>query len=311
MANGSAAAGAIEGFLSGVQAGSQFRRQRTADKQTAEEIRNRRIAEELQRGRQEVTDEQAAAAEAREAAGFELETGLAPGRDEEVPAHVGQLRRDVGADQMARSGAPVPAGFRRVGPSADERAQEEAIGLRRRSGEFLADPANFDISDDRNFLALEESNLLDDFLRQREAATRPDPTSPLQRMTGLGGLEFTFDPRGEVGERVAPLLGPEGDQFRSRVPDDNFARRNAQAAANAISRIDRLDFFGDDEAVAAEGELVAQRFGFDSADHVQQTLRGAVGGGGERSPGELWDAAAEELGSEEEAQRVLGPRPSG
>jgi hypothetical protein len=76
MANGkSAAAGAIEGFLGGFERGTGLRRQRTSDKLALEDRQRRLVAEELQRGRQRVQDEQAAAeaARARESRDAEIE----------------------------------------------------------------------------------------------------------------------------------------------------------------------------------------------------------------------------------------------
>ncbi len=287
---GSAAGAAIEGFLGGVQAGTQFRRQRTLDRQVAEQIG-------VDRERQGVIDEQTAAEELREQQTHAIELfneGLRPISDE-----VQGLRSEVGAVI-----GDAPPGFERFGPSPAQVEETRLTELRGRVGEFIADPAAFDLADAANIEALEESGLLDDALRQREAAARPDPVSPLQRVTGRGGLEFTFDPRGDVGERVAPLLGPGGDQFRSRVPADNFARTNAQAAANAISRLDPFDFA--EGQIEAAREQVAQRFGFSGVAQVEQTLREAVGGG---EPGDTEDfgplleqaLASDELSDEEKA----------
>ena len=91
------------------------------------------------------------------------------------------------------------------------------------------------------------------------------------------GNVFTFDPRGDPGERLAPLLAPSGEQFVSRQPADNFARQNAQAAMNAISRIDPFAF--SEEEAALEPDRIAQRFGFTDVAQAQQILSAAVGGG--------------------------------
>ncbi len=284
---GSAAGAAIEGFLGGVEAGGQLRDRRTARAFAVEDRLREQIAAQLTADRQRVFDEQSAAAEAREAAEFEIEHGLVPdtgGAAPEAPTGVAppglpglpQGVMDLRAD-VAREIAPqAPVGFRRVGPSQDQIAEEDAIDLRRRVGEFMADPDAFDISDPRNVEALEGSDLLDDLPRQREAASRPDNVSPLQRVTGEGGREFTFDPRGEVGNRIAPLMF-EGEQFVSRTPTDNFARSNAQSAANAISRLDPFDFA--EGEIENEREQTAQRFGFASVAEVQRVLSEAVGGG--------------------------------
>jgi hypothetical protein len=384
MANGgSAATGAIEGFLGGFERGAQFRRQRTSDKLALEDRQRRLVAEELQRGRERVQDEQAAAVEARRAIEFTERTGLvplvpgappvdAPGdpvsgisttggdfnplddpsgirlgditpsiygagpaddpsgirlgditpsiyRRGQLPEDVDQLRRAVGEDLRAGTPAAVEfPGFRRVGPSADERELESETALRASVSAYLtATPEERAVmeQDPQVIGALHELGQLTGVMRRSAEAAQPVSPSPLQLLTGEGGLMSTFDPRGDVGERVEPLLGPGGDQFRGRVPDDNFARSAAINAANAISRIDRNDFYGDPELIAAEVERIAMQYGFADLAHMERVISAAVGGGadvggGERSAQELWDAAVEEIGREE-ALRRLGPRPNG
>ena len=124
--SGSAVGGAIEGFLSGFQTGTNLRRERTFDQQDAEEIRRRRIAEEITAGRQEVTDQQTAARAAREEDSFNIERheeGIervpegvpqAGTAAEGVPQPVLDLRSGVGANIDPSN---APPGFRRFAPS--------------------------------------------------------------------------------------------------------------------------------------------------------------------------------------------------
>ena len=289
---GSAAGAVLEGFLSGVQQGSDFRRQRTFDAQDAEEIKRRRIADQVAEGRAGAAEGRAVDRAAREDISFDADLadrGLARGAGPDFSqgtgtgfAPVERLRRGV-SETISAQGPAAPPGTHRIGPSADEREDTERAGFRRQVAEFMAlSPEDRAIAaqDPSMQRALDELNQFGDVFDDATAIEDPASVSPLQRVTGQGGREFTFNPRGEPGERIAPLLGPGGTQFISRQPADNFARSNAQAAVQAISRIDRLDFFGDDEAVAAEAVRVAQMFGFDSVEQAQQILSSAVSGDG-------------------------------
>lgn len=272
--------GFLEGVTTGFERGTGLRRQRTFDQQQAEEIQRKQIAEQIEAGRQAVLDQQNAARAAREAAEFQIETGLAPGAEPaagptgvappglpNVPQELMDLRAGV-AQEIAPAGAQAPAGFRRIGPSADEREAERVRGLRENVARRMGiSPEDVE--------ALDEFDLLDDLLRE---AGRPDVTSPLQRFEGQAGRMFTFDPRGEPGARVEPLMF-EGEQLSGRRPADTFARSNAQAAMNAISRLDPFDFA--EGEIEQERERVAQRFGFDSSAQAQQVLSEAIGGDGD------------------------------
>lgn len=286
---GSAAGGIIEGFLGGVEAGEALRDRRTARQFAVDDRLREQIAAKLTADRQAVLDSQRAAERAEDAARFQEETGLAPDTGPAAPTGaappalpglpqgVMDLRADVGR-AIGQEG--VPEGFKRVQPAAEDIEQERLTGLRTGVADFIsASPEERErmLQDPATIEALQEGGILGGVVSRREAAAQPDPTSPLQRMTGQGGLEFTFDPRGEVGERVAPLLGPSGEQFVSRQTPDNFARQNAQAAMNAISRIDPFAF-SEAEALL-EPDRVAQRFGFTDVAQAQQILSAAVGGG--------------------------------
>lgn len=286
--SGSAVGGLLEGFLSGAQKGADFRRQRTIDQQVADEIQRRTLAGRTAAERAVVVEGQEDAEAARRGAEFQLETGLAPGAAPGPPTrvtpagapqglmeNVDRLRRGTGAALLDPNAAP--AGFHRVGPSADERERTEEDELGVLVGQYIQDPSSFDISDPTNLRALRSAGLLDDELRRRTDAAAPEATSPLQRFEGQGGGMFTFDPRGEPGERVSPLTF-EGEQLRGRRPADNFARSNAQTAMQAISRIDPFDF-PDTAAAEAEATQIARRFGFDSVEQARQILAEAVSGG--------------------------------
>ncbi len=300
---GSAVGGILEGFLSGAQTGINLRRIRTQDKLDAEERQRKEAEDRRTAGRQEVSDEQAAAEAARRAADHELETGLAPGdaspgpvaprlpdptpsRDNQfgilpqgLMEDVDSLRRDTGAALLGQA----PAGFHRVGPSVDEREAARVRELRANVSQFLlAGPEERErmLQDPAIIGALDELGELGSVFDRRAAAARPPVSSPVQRFEDQSGDMFVLDPRAEPGERVAPLTF-EGEQLRGRRPADNFARSNAQAAANAMSRINIQDYFGDAVEFEAALQQVAQRFGFEDVSHVEQVLTEAVGGGEE------------------------------
>lgn len=179
--------GFLEGLTSGVERGATFRRQRTFDQQQAEELVRKRIAEQIEAGRQDVLDQQNADRAAREGARFELETGLAPvdpqAQPPGVPEDVSQLRGDVGRaldpGSVVRPGeaqrfqpTQVPAGFERVGPSTGERESERVQALRADVGRFLgatAEERTEMLQDPSVIGALQELGQLGDVFERRTA----------------------------------------------------------------------------------------------------------------------------------------------
>ena len=212
------------------------------------------------------------------------------------PAHAGG-----GSSQVTGApagGPPLPRGFVSTGfPSLDELSEERRGAVMEQIVELISS------KDPRGDLAGLEGapDLLDLLMGENEMSTvfgsvssadAPPVSSPLQMTTDQGGSVFTFDPRGEPGERLNPLLLPSGEQFQGRRPADNFARSSAQAATQAISRIDPFAFEPGAERDAEE-ERVAQRFGFDGVEHVQRVLAEAVGGdAGPTETGEAVDVEA-------------------
>lgn len=244
--------GFLEGITSGFERGTTLRRQRTFDQQQAEEIQRRQIAEQIEAGRQAVLDEQNAARSAREAAEFQLETGLAPQAapvTPGIPEDVSQLRGDVGRaldpgsvvrpDEAQRVPAPgVPAGFRRVGPSAGERETERVLGLRADVGRFLgATPEEREemLRDPAVIGALEELGQLGDVFERRTAGQDFGVTAG-----GITGRAETPEAAIALREEFAPTVTGADPKVTADLRQE-FARdpivRDSSAIAQSFSRM--------------------------------------------------------------------------
>ena len=212
-ANGSAAGGFLEGLVGGALTGSDFRRQRTYDRTTADD-RLRRI---------QMEDEA-------------LRTGRAD-RQRGTALSDLTLRTQHGLayDPSAPSADGLPAGFRRVGPSAGETEAARLDALRRGVGEFLAAPEDQRpgmLTDPNIIGGLGEYDLLDDLMAQRGVAEGPD----LQRFE-FGGQVYGYDPKTNTatptrGTMGAPMIAPP----EAPVPLDSSKLRGEYTSQDVVAK---------------------------------------------------------------------------
>lgn len=287
---GNAAGGIIEGFLGGVQAGSDFRRTRDADRVAAEERLREQIAAKLTADRQAVLDGERSAAAARDAAKFQIETGLAPTQPSlDIPAgttppitptgaeptgtappalpglpqEVLGLRQEVG---RALTPEAAPEGFTRVGPSAGERAaevtQEQAALIGQRLG----------ISPDE-VIAADRFDLLDDIMGQMGG---PEATGFGVSVEGITGrvetpeeaialrAQLTLEDSGIPDPKVATDLRAEFDKNQtvkdSALIAQSFQRLQSVAQAESSGANDLALIFSfmkmvDPGSTVREGEF--------------------------------------------------------
>lgn len=243
---GSAAGAVIEGFLSGAERGQAFRRRRTVDRQTAEELERRREAAELDRTRQGIIDEREGERAGREEARFDIDIfergleripeGVTPGaptgrpRDVDVIGMRDRLREGVG-DQLAPGGA-APPGFRRIGPSATE--QREALSREQaaRVGQMIGRSAD-------EVQALASFDILDDVLRESGVDEAALPFGV--NVEGITGRAATPEAAIALREQFAPEITPGADpkvvtDLRAEFARDPIVKDSA-AIAQSFARM--------------------------------------------------------------------------